>query len=279
MNASFGVRPSTPPVVKILVGINIAMYLLSIAAEAFDIQGFFEQLVLFNWLSPLFRPWQLLTSIFLHSTSSFTHIFFNMLALWMFGSSLENHWGSRRFLMFYLVCGVGASIIHNSVEAWQMQQMFVDANAFFSAPGYTSFEYFVSNYLPGSFTDDQINSFLTAWYNDRLNPGYTAQAVDLVESIVEIRTNSPTVGASGAVYGLLLAFGMTFPNAMILMLIPPIPMRAKYLVLIYGLLELSMGLRDNLDDNIAHFAHLGGMFFGLLLILWFRKQDRNRHVF
>ena len=116
------------------------------------------------------------------------------------------------------------------------------------------------------------------WHKDRLNPGMINQSIRYVNDIVEFRINLPTVGASGAIYGLLLAFGMMFPNAMIMMLIPPIPMKAKYFVVVFGLIELSMGLRNNLEDNVAHFAHLGGMLFGLLLILYYRKQDRNRYV-
>jgi membrane associated rhomboid family serine protease len=100
-----------------------------------------------------------------------------------------------------------------------------------------------------------------------------------VSEISETRQNTVNVGASGGLYGLLLAFGMIFPNVMIMMLIPPIPMRAKYFVMVFGAIELFSGLRNNVDDNVAHFAHLGGMLFGIILILLWKKQDRKRNVF
>ncbi len=275
MNSPFSTRPSTPTVVRALILINVLAYFLYLFA---DEQGATEILALHNWLSPYFRPWQLITGMFLHSTSSLFHLFFNMLALWMFGSAMEMRWGPQRFLAYYLICGIGASVLHNTVVAYQLHPMLVEANVYLNAPGYTSFEAFISNHLPGSYNNNQLNEFLVAWYNDRLNPGYINESISLVNEVVDFRTNMPTVGASGAVYGLLLAFGMTFPNAMILLLIPPIPLKAKYLVIVYGLIELSMGIRNNLEDNVAHFAHLGGMLFGVLLILYYRKQDGNRYV-
>jgi membrane associated rhomboid family serine protease len=201
-----------------------------------------------------------------------------MIGLWMFGSALEQKWGSQRFLVYYLVCGIGASLLHNTIVGFQLEPMLTSADIYMNAPSYTNFEAFASNFLPGSFENDQINNFLVEWHKDRLNPGMINQSIRYVNDIVEFRINLPTVGASGAIYGLLLAFGMTFPNAMIMMLIPPIPMKAKYFVVVFGLIELSMGLRNNLEDNVAHFAHLGGMLFGILLILWYKKQDRNQRV-
>jgi membrane associated rhomboid family serine protease len=201
-----------------------------------------------------------------------------MIGLWMFGSALEQHWGSKRFLIYYFVCGIGAALLHNTITGFQFAPMIADADIYMSAPSYTNFEAFVSNYLPGSFENDQINNFLVEWHKDRLNPGYLSESVMFVDEVVQFRMNIPTVGASGAIYGLLLAFGMTFPNAMIMMLIPPIPMKAKYFVVVFGAIELTMGLRNNLEDNVAHFAHLGGMLFGILIILWYKKQDRNRNV-
>ena len=117
------------------------------------------------------------------------------------------------------------------------------------------------------------------WYYDRENPGFISQSREYVSEISETRQNTVNVGASGGLYGLLLAFGMIFPNVMIMMLIPPIPMKAKYFVMVFGAIELFSGLRNNVDDNVAHFAHLGGMLFGIILILLWKKQDRKRNVF
>jgi membrane associated rhomboid family serine protease len=263
-------------VVRTLIIINVVAYVLLLLASEYAGEQPLKILALHNWLSPDFKPWQIITHLFLHSTGGVFHLFFNMLALWMFGSALEQTWGEKRFMYYYFTCGIGSALVHNTVVGFQLQPMIAAADLYLSNPSYTLFEQFISNHLPGSYDNEQINEFLLAWYNDRLNPGFIAQSQVFVNDVVEFRTNIPTVGASGAVYGLLLAFGMTFPNAMIMMLIPPIPMKAKYFVIVYGLIELSMGIRNNIEDNVAHFAHLGGMVFGLLLILYYRKIDRTK---
>lgn len=269
-------RSGSSSVIRTLIIINVIAYVLLLIASDYAGNEPMKLLALHNWLSPDFKPWQIITHLFLHSTGGVFHLFFNMLALWMFGSALEQTWGPKRFTYYYFACGIGAALVHNTVVGFQLQPMIDAADLYLSNPSYTLFEQFISNHLPGSYDNAQINDFLVAWYNDRLNPGYITQSQVFVNDVVEFRTNMPTVGASGAVYGLLLAFGMTFPNAMILMLIPPIPMKAKYFVIVYGLIELSMGLRNNIEDNVAHFAHLGGMVFGILLIFYYRKLDRNK---
>lgn len=276
MNILQSGRSGSSSVIRTLIIINVVAYVLLLIAGEYAGNQPMKLLALHNWLSPDFKPWQIITHLFLHSTGGVFHLFFNMLALWMFGSSLEQTWGPKRFVYYYFACGIGAALVHNTVVGFQLQPMIAAADLYLSNPSYTLFEQFISNHLPGSYDNEQINEFLVAWYNDRLNPGYITQSQVFVNDVVEFRTNIPTVGASGAVYGLLLAFGMTFPNAMILMLIPPIPMKAKYFVIIYGLIELSMGIRNNIEDNVAHFAHLGGMVFGILLIFYYRKLDRNK---
>jgi membrane associated rhomboid family serine protease len=269
-------RSGSSSVIRTLIIINVVAYVLLLIASEYAGNTPMTLLALHNWLSPDFKPWQIITHLFLHSTDGVFHLFFNMLALWMFGSALEQSWGSKRLIYYYFACGIGAALVHNTVVGFQLQPMIAASDLYLSNPSYTLFEQFISNHLPGSYDNEQINEFLVAWYNDRMNPGYISQSQVFVNDVVEFRTNIPTVGASGAVYGLLLAFGMTFPNAMILMLIPPIPMKAKYFVIVYGLIELSMGLRNNIEDNVAHFAHLGGMVFGILLIFYYRKLDRNK---
>jgi membrane associated rhomboid family serine protease len=269
-------RSGSSSVIRTLIIINVIAYVLLLIASDYAGNQPMKLLALHNWLSTDFKPWQIITHLFLHSTGGVFHLFFNMLALWMFGSALEQTWGAKRFTYYYFACGIGAALVHNTVVGFQLQPMIDAADLYLSNPSYTLFEQFISNHLPGSYDNAQINDFLVAWYNDRLNPGYITQSQVFVNDVVEFRTNIPTVGASGAVYGLLLAFGMTFPNAMILMLIPPIPMKAKYFVIVYGLIELSMGLRNSIEDNVAHFAHLGGMVFGILLIFYYKKLDRNK---
>jgi len=277
MNIFQSGRPASGSVIRTLIIINVVAYVLLLLASEYAGDQPLKLFALHNWLSPDFKPWQIITHLFLHSTGGVFHLFFNMLALWMFGTALEQSWGPKRFVYYYFACGIGAALVHNTVVGFQLQPMISAADIYLSNPSYTLFEQFISNHLPGSYDNEQINEFLVAWYNDRMNPGYISQSQSFVNEVVDFRTNIPTVGASGAVYGLLLAFGMIFPNAMIMMLIPPIPMKAKYFVIVYGLIELSMGIRNNIEDNVAHFAHLGGMVFGILIILYYRKLDRNKH--
>lgn len=207
---------SRTPVVYNLLIANVVAYMATMLLDTNDVYGLFA---LFPIGSPFFEVWQPVTYMFLHG--GFSHIFFNMFALWMFGRGLEEEMGSRRFLFYYFVCGVGAALVQLGMAEVDIMNM--------------NTQYEVWNYM------------LT-----------------------------PTVGASGAVFGLLLAFGMLHPNATIMLLIPPIPMKAKWFVVIYGVIELLL-IIFQAQDGIAHFAHLGGMFWGWLLMLWWQRKDRNQY--
>mgnify|MGYP000930051729 CR=1 FL=1 len=215
-----------PPVVKNLLIINGLVFLISYVLG--DKTGFnmIEKFGLFYFQSSYFRPWQIVTHMFMHG--SVPHLLMNMFALWMFGSTLENYWGPKRFLIYYMVTGLGAAVLH----------MFV-------------------NYI-------EISHLLNS----------ASTLIDNADIMTALRTkiNMPTVGASGAVFGILLAFGMTFPNSIIYVYFA-LPIKAKYFVILYGLFELYSGIQNNPADNIAHFAHLGGMLFGFILI---RYWNRNR---
>ena len=159
------------------------------------------------------------------------HIFFNMFALYMFGTALERVWGSKRFLIYYMICGLGAFFLHEAVNAYQVFQ------------------------ATGELMPVMTNS----------NAGDLAMIY-----------NVPVVGASGAVYGLLMAFGVLFPNTRLMLLFPPIPIKAKWLVIGLGIMEIYLVYRGSSSDNIAHFAHLGGMLFGYLLL---KKWQRDTTTF
>ncbi len=205
-----------PPVVKNLLILNVLFFLADIplAPRGIDLSRW---LGLHYFTASDFHFWQFLTYMFMHG--NFSHLFFNMFALWMFGYALENYWGGRRFLVYYLVTGIGAGLIQCGVQAWELVP------------------------LMRQFTPFEVQ-------------GYVDQIV--------------TVGASGAVFGILLAFGMCFPNVPIYLYFF-IPIRAKWFVIIYGLVELFAGIGGT-ADGVAHFAHLGGMIFGLLLILYWKKH-------
>ena len=230
-----------PPVVKNLLIINGLFFLATMALSRYGID-LVELLGLFIPQSAQFRPHQLVSYIFMHG--SMNHIFFNMFALWMFGNAIENYWGGKRFLIYYMVTGLGAGFIHLAVMEFQL----------FSVLNELSFE--------------QIETVKSGGW-DVLQSGQNYSDLALAE--LNLLLNTPTVGASGAVFGLLLAFGMMFPNAQIYLYFL-FPIKAKYFVIGYGLIELFSGVSNRAGDNVAHFAHLGGMIFGYILIKYWQKK-------
>jgi membrane associated rhomboid family serine protease len=233
---------NTPPVVKNLLIINVVMFLGLILFERLFQSNLNAVLGLYYFQSPLFGPWQIVTHMFMHG--GITHIFFNMWALWIFGKTLESVWGSQRFLIYYLVTGIGAALFHELIIYIQI------------GPDVAA--------LKAAYSVDRINIKLL---DEILRPG---------NPFYELGRNlhTPTVGASGAVYGVLLAFGMLFPNTPLFIIPIPFPIKAKWLVIGFGALELFLGVTRT-GDNIAHFAHLGGMIFGFVLIRYWNKFTRN----
>ena len=204
------------------------------------------RLAVFSYKSDLFHPYQLITHMFMHG--DFWHLFFNMFALYMFGKILEEVWGSKRFLFYYFFTGLGAAVLHLLVINFEI------------------------NSLIRQMYPDQVEMVLNEGTNVLLQG---KNYVDINMRDLNLMINTPTVGASGAIYGLLLAFAMLFPNT-ILYIYVAIPMKAKYLVMIFVGIEIYMGFLNRSGDNIAHFAHLGGMIFGLILMLFWNKWKFNR---
>ena len=237
-----GRTSNTPPVVKNLIIINIAMLLGLFAFEQFFRTNLNFYLGLFYFQSPLFQPWQLVTHMFMHG--NFFHLLFNMWALWIFGKTLESVWGSKRFLIYFLVTGLGAAFFHTLVNFIQLTPDMIA--------------------LKETYSVDRVN---LALLTEILQPGNPFQPLGYALRI-------PTVGASGAVFGVLLAFGMLFPNTPLFIIPFPFPIKAKWLVIGYGALELYLGFTQP-GSNIAHFAHLGGMIFGFILIKYWNRFTRN----
>jgi membrane associated rhomboid family serine protease len=192
-----------------------------------------------------FMPLQIVTHMFMHA--GFWHLFFNMYALYIFGQILENVWGPKRFFIFYIVCGLGAALTHETVIAIQ-------------------YSHLLKNISPENL-QVVLNDGATYLREGKVFTDETMKSL-------QILLNTPTVGASGAIFGVLLAFGVLFPNTQLMLIIPPIPIRAKYFVLIYGVIELFLALTQP-GSNIAHAAHLGGMLFGYLLIRYWRKNTNT----
>ena len=222
-----------PEVVKNLLILNGLFFLATVSLNNLGID-LVKILGLHQFQSPDFRPHQLITHLFMHG--NFTHLFFNMFALWMFGKILENVWGSKRFLIYYMITGIGAASIHLLISQYQIIS--------------------ISNQIP-----EMVNLAIEGRYNPTI-----PISKKLTQLII-----TPTVGASGAVFGLLLAFGMLFPNALLYIYFA-IPIKAKYFVIGYGLIELYAGISNNPADNVAHFAHLGGMIFGFFLIKYWKND-------
>ena len=196
-----------PIVTKSLILANVVMWLLTELLEMSGI-SMVGYLGLFNYPSAYFHWWQPMTYMFMHG--GFSHLFFNMFAVLMFGPVLENEWGKWRYLIYYIICGLGAAFVQEIV--WSMMGVQV----------------------------------------------------------------SVTVGASGAVFGILLAFGWLFPDVPLYLFFIPIPIKARWMVIGYAVIELFAGFGNVPGDNVAHFAHLGGMLFGLIPLLWWTYKDRIR---
>lgn len=213
-----GFLSSLPPVTKNLLIINVVMFIFTLVNEELMISVF----AMFYPASRFFHFWQPLTHMFMHG--GWMHILFNMYALVMFGSVIERALGSKKFLVFYFVTGLGAAALHTGVQYLQAQ-------------------YFLT----------QATSSSLAVYHDMLR--------------------TPTLGASGAIFGLLVGFAMIYPDSILTLIFPPVSLRAKWFVLIYVAIELLLGVRG-VTDGVAHFAHLGGALFGWLLLMWWKKTGR-----
>ena len=234
-----------PPVVKNIIMLNVLMLLAYYAAGSVFGVDLNALLGLYFPKSEQFKPLQIVTHMFMHA--NFWHIFFNMYALFIFGPILENVWGPKRFFIFYMVCGLGAAFTHETVILFQY------------------------NHLINSLSPDNLQAVISEGAN-YLHQGKVFTDPDMQN--LQILLNTPTVGASGAIFGVLLAFGVLFPNTQLLLLIPPMPIKAKYLVLGYGAIELFLAVTQP-GSNIAHAAHLGGMLFGYILIRYWRKTTNT----
>lgn len=273
-------RPSgfriLPLVVKNLLIINGIFFVATIFFEQKLNIDLTDILGLHYFGSEKFRPHQIITYMFMHG--GFSHIFFNMFALWMFGNVLENFWGGKKFLIFYVVCGLGAAITHYVIFYFQVQPVMETVSGYLSNPDLKNFEGVFQPLLSKHIhppTSEAMNNLITQ-YNSISPVNQSEKLQSSIDLMNQFRTdflNEPTVvGASGAIFGLLLAFGMSFPNSMIYMYFL-FPIKAKWFVIIYGALELYSGIQSNPGDNVAHYAHLGGMLFGFVLIkIWSKKR-------
>jgi membrane associated rhomboid family serine protease len=200
-------RFGIPEVTRNIIAINVLLFVATIYSG----DTMYEYLALFNYKSNYFHGWQMITHMFMHG--SFTHLLFNMFGLYMFGSRLEQMWGAKRFINFYLITGLGAALLHTLVQDYEITQGLISVN-------------------------------------------------------------QPTVGASGALFGILVAFAMYWPNTQLFLMFIPVPIKAKWAVIGYAAFELFAGI-SGFQAGVAHFAHLGGALFGFILVQYWNKNNRN----
>lgn len=247
MNIFQSFKENSTPIVNNLIIINLLVWLGTLAFPQYA-----SFLSMHYWASDNFNLVQLVTYMFMHG--SFSHLFFNMFAVYMFGVVIERVWGSKKFLLFYLVTGIGAAIIQQLVWTWEYQPVLSVLNSG-NINALTS-----------------IEPVLRKWFRfGNIEHLTSKHMIDMANSIA----NAPqTVGASGAVFGILLAFGWLFPEVKMMLLFFPVPIKARIFVMLYAVAELFLGVANFSADNVAHFAHLGGMIFGAILILYWKKKGK-----
>lgn len=218
-----------PDATKNLLIINVLMFIVTyvLGLKGIDLNNI---LGMHYFLSSAFKPYQIITYMFMHG--GFTHIFFNMFALFMFGAIVERVWGAKKFLFYYFFAGIGAAITQQVV--W----------------------YFMA--------DNYVSSVI----------GNVHSVTESMQYADQILSHFVTIGASGAIFGLLLAFGWMFPNEKLIFIFIPVPIKARYFIVFYAFLELFMGVASFSGDSVAHFAHLGGMLFGLILLLYWKNKGK-----
>lgn len=254
------------PIVRNLLILNVVFFIID-----HYIVPLTPNFALHSVLSPLFLPFQFITYMFLHG--SFGHIFSNMFGLIIFGPMLENIWGPKRFLIFYFVTGIGAGLLFAAIGYFEMSSLREAVSTYMQYPSPDGFVDFLSKHAEGFYQSnlDFVNSF----EENAKNPSYVAESTNFVRSFYEQQVNIPMVGASGAVFGILMAFGLLFPNTELFLLFVPFPIKAKYFVGFYGLYELYSGIQNVQSDNVAHFAHIGGMLFAFILLkMWGSQKDK-----
>ncbi len=266
--------------IKILIAINVVVFGLFYFSQTTQLlsREFFSSLSLYHPRSDKFQFFQLITHIFMHG--SVLHIGLNMFVLWMFGSVLEGVWGPKRFLIFYFVTGLGAAGLHMGTTTIRLDNLKEEVQQYADNPSLQEYADFKEEHItpllenmPQAMAQryEAYDSLQNKWQENPNASRAEEKSIELVINYYQEVVNRPTVGASGAIFGLLLAFGMFFPNMLILLFFF-IPMKAKYFVIFIGLFELYRGVFGE-TTSIANFAHLGGMLFGYILLkIWGYNQ-------
>lgn len=266
----FGRDNFLPPVVKNLIIINVIFFIAKLALSDIDLDNL---LGLHYPSSQHFKPFQFFTYMFMHA--NLMHIFFNMYGLWMFGPILEKALGSQRFLFYYVFTGIGAAAFHLGISYFTISPFEQAMATYVTNPTLDGFRQMVVDFVPSDYASN-FQNFIADWSKNATNSApYVKESTDALNQILSAMTDVPMVGASGAIFGVLLAFAVLYPMVDLYLFFIPMPIKAKWAVLGYGLIELYMGIANSGGDNVAHFAHLGGMLFGYILILYWKKTSNR----
>ncbi len=247
MNAYTPRRLNIPPVTLNLIIINTLIWLVEFLFPHFAANTLYRFGALHYFGASEFNPAQVVTYMFMHDSRNFIHLFFNMFTLFMFGPILERTWGQKRFLFFYMVCGIGAALVQEAVWGMTWEHEYISDMA-------------------------RLNGLTYDHMEQAINAAIANHDMDIINNIALMKNSMITIGASGAIFGLLLGFAFVFPNMPLYLFFIPIPIKAKWMVVGYGVLEFFLGV--NGGGTVAHFAHLGGMLFGLIILLIWKKQGK-----
>ena len=254
----------TPAAKNILI-INGIIYILSdfIGLKSYIIENFGMR----YFHSENFQPYQILTYMWVHG--GFGHLFSNMFSVLVFAPILERVWGSKKFLIYYLITGIGAGILYSGINYYENYSFEIKVKSYEQNPSPESFRKLVLNNSSEYY--NQLYDFIDSYEQNPSNSNDNL-SIAYANDLLKVKSDVPMVGASGAVFGILLAFAMLFPNMELMLLFFPIPVKAKYLVLVYGIYELWSEINRMPGDNVAHFAHLGGMLIGYLILKYWKRK-------
>jgi membrane associated rhomboid family serine protease len=255
------------PVVRNILLVNLIIFILD-----WVLNGVVNNFLSLKYIeSTQFSPYQFFTYMFAHA--DFGHIFYNMLGLFFFGPLLETFWGFKKFLFFYIFTGIGAAFIYTGVEYIQTSQLKNHVESYISSPTPEKFESILNDYP--RYNLSSTKAFATDFYDKPEDPGYIQESIMVASSLIKSKMeNSSMLGASGAIFAILAAFAFLFPNTEIMLLFFPVPIKAKYIVMAFFAYSFYIGFQSD-TDNVAHFAHLGGIIFAFIIIMFWKKTDRK----
>lgn len=259
----------TPYVQRLLI-LNIGLFILSAILSSLDLG---EKLALHSIYSDQFQPYQFVTYMFMHA--GFMHIFGNMLGLYFFGPLLEYFLGYKKFLTLYFVCGIGAGLLYWGLNAYEVKGVREDAIAYLQSPDPDAYNVFIHEHFKMGYDNAQVEKSMDDYTADPENITYINNSKEIVRYVAARQSDFSLVGASGSIFGILMAFALLFPNTELILLFPPIPIKAKYLVGAYAIFEIYSLYANRPDDNVAHFAHITGMIFAFILVRYWKTNRKT----